>query len=358
MHKILRQIALLLTLTMSWQVGSAQTSSNTPTLITKIDNAELQFTLYPGFYSSHDVAEDMQWVQKNSVPIEAFLALHGQAALEKLSTLSGCTWPESRLELLLLRYYPTPGSADPLIIPIGAIRTGDAAIAAPTGEELAIDILFQLAKRLLLTGTPNDVREHPVMSKDPYYLDNLAMLLARSVALQLYDEAAVQTALDSPFWKRFWTGKAIYNRYLAGKWILTPDRPLLTFLRAEPTDSDLSRSAKIEACENILVERTVSPDLAPNSRLGMALSNDGSKRLLIAAVDETKIAYVCGVRSGDRIISINGAQPKTVREAIELTLIRLDNGGTTIEIARGGTTRSFVLRPRIGSSTPKNTQDN
>ncbi len=338
------------------QIGATQTS--VPTLTTRIDNAELQYTLYPVFYSSHDVDEDMRWVQKNSVAAEAFLALNGQAALEKLSTLSGCSWQETELKLILLRYYPTPGSADPLIVPLGAVRTGDAAIAAPTGEELAIDILFQLAKRLLITGAPNEVRSHPLLSKDPYYLDNLAMLLARSVALQLYDETAVQAALDSPFWRRFWTGKAIYSKYLAGKWILSPDRPLLTYVKAEPTDSDFSRAAKIESIETIPVERTVSPDLVPNSRLGMALSDDGSKRLLVAAVDETKIAYLCGVRSGDRIVSINGKQPKTVREAVELTLMRLDNGGSTMEIARGGTTRSMVLRPRSGSSTPKNTQDN
>lgn len=352
-----KRMILVVSLLLISQFGFAQTDSTlaVPTIEVVTSTADIQSAIYPRYYLTHDPEVDIQWVKENSPPVQAFVALHSAEVLSRLSILSGFSWPEEDIELDLVRYFPTPGSSLPLILPLGAIRYADAMVNAPVGEEQTVNLIFQLAKRLLTSGAPEDVADHPLLKKDPYYLDNLAMLLTKNVATEILGNSLVDTTLNAPFWREFWKGRPIYERYLEGEWQISAMRPLLTYLRTEPYDSDLSRAARMASKPTTPSNRPIPQGITPKGRLGLALLDEGGRQLTVSTIDETKLAYLSGLRKGDQLMSINGERPDTIRKAMELLLAKLENGGSIVSLRRDGVMKTLVIRPATGTgqTTPK-----
>ena len=104
-----------------------------------------QASLYPDFYRTHSVRRDMRWVREQDTALMNFWDTRGDSVLWLLTQYSGLDWVEDKFDLFVLRYYPSFGGADPLVIPIGAMRQGPLAIAAPEGSLQQFNVIYQLA---------------------------------------------------------------------------------------------------------------------------------------------------------------------------------------------------------------------
>jgi len=76
-----------------------------------------QASLYPDFYRTHSVRRDMRWVREQDTALMNFWDTRGDSVLWLLTQYSGLDWVEDKFDLFVLRYYPSFGGADPLVIP-------------------------------------------------------------------------------------------------------------------------------------------------------------------------------------------------------------------------------------------------
>ncbi|MBD3401881.1 hypothetical protein GF420_03220, partial [candidate division GN15 bacterium] len=109
----------------------------------------LQASLYPEYYRTHSARSDLRWVQRNDSALTAFWEENRTLILQFLSQNSGIPWVESEFDIYLIRYYHTAGEGNPVILPLGGIRTGDLIEAPPSGARLQFGLIFQMAKRML-----------------------------------------------------------------------------------------------------------------------------------------------------------------------------------------------------------------
>lgn len=314
---------------------------------------QFQASLYPDYYLSHPVRNDMRWVRENDSALTAFWQNKGDSALWLLAQFSGLDWVEDRFDIYILKYYPSFGGADPLVIPLAGMREASRVMAAPEGAAQQFNLVYRLAHRMLIQAEKADdplyrsVATHPLMQPGPYRRDNLALLLTLVTSQRIIGLDSTFEVYESPFWKEQTPGREIFEKYLLNTWRLTPEKPLAQWIVSE---SPLST----------LVEATRPPRFRPAGEVGQGESLEGlplrgqlgfsvalgeNGRLTVSQIDSTRLAYACGLREGDIIRTIRGKRPSTHKEVVEYILEGLDRGGATMLVLRNGEDKTVLIQP-------------
>ncbi len=314
----------------------------------------LQSSLYPQMYRQQAVRGDMRWLAQNDSSLVTFWEAQGDTVLHIMRELSGIEWYESEFDVYLVRYFPTLGSSDPMILPIGGMGDGTVFEVAPDGSRLILNLMFQLSRRMLAQAVqPEDsvilgIAYHPLMQPGPYRQDNLAMLLAMATCQNIIGYDSTYDAYQSAFWKYHSLGRDIFEKYFLDQWILSPDRPLADWIAAEPYGSQLvklTRPPKPVRRGPGPKQRQFVEGLPLEGELGFSVKLDESSRLMVSQIDTYRLAYANGLREGDRIFRVDGRRVKTQKAMVEHILNGLDNGGAILEIIREGNTETLLLQP-------------
>ena len=315
--------------------------------------AAFQSSLYPEFYRANSLARDLRWVRTHDGALIAFWQQSGDRILSLLAQLSGLDWIEREFDFYLLRYYPSMGAPDPLAIPLGGVRRGQVTVAAPEGSLLQLDLIYQLAHRILMQAEYTDnasartVALHPLMQPGPYRRDNLALLLALVTAQEVIGLDSTLAAYNSAFLVERTPGRQIFEEYLLSRWVLSPSRTLARYLAEEPSDSPLVQATRAprRSMSDLAARREYVEGVPLKGQLGFSVQVGGDNRLVVDRIDTTRLAYECGLRRGDVIRSVDGRRARTHKELAELLLDRLDRGGATVSILRNGEHQTVVIQP-------------
>lgn len=318
-------------------------------------SVSLQASLYPKIYRERPAASDIRWVTEHDSALVSFWETKGDSALHILTELSGIEWYESEFDLYLVRYYPSIGSSDPLILPIGGIERGPLVEAAADGNRLTLNLIYQLSRRILsqvekLKDPPYiALADHPLMRPSPYRRDIMAMLLAVATCQNLIGMDSTEGAYRSEFWKRQMPGRTIFESYLLNKWILTPDHTLADWILSEPRRSQLVTVTRPPRKQAPTVRAAVSfvEGLPMKGELGFSVRIDQSNRLFVEKIDVYRLAYASGLREADRIRKVNGSSVRSHRDMILKILETLENGGSTLQIVRDNNYLEVVIRPMM-----------
>lgn len=323
--------------------------------VSVIDNAvALQTGLYQDYYRTHSAEADLRWVRDNDSSLVAFWETSGGLILRLLSQNAGISWVEREFDLYLLRFYPTSGEGDPLVIPLGGTRTGGLTEAPPSGARLQFGLIYQLARRMLAqVDRPENIADlsiasHPLMQPGPYRRDNLAMLLALVTAEQVMGLDSTFDAYQSAYWKHRHPGREIFEEYLLKEWILTPDRPLATWIAREPYGSRLVTAVRPQrpARAGDGAARQRVEGLPLKGRLGFSVGIDERNRLVVDKLDPERLAFASGLHEGDIIRQVDGARVTSQKQLIERIIRGLNGIGATLSIQRDGQPMTVILRPR------------
>ncbi len=313
----------------------------------------LQQNVLPNLYVDRSAARDMRWVAENDSAITEFWQQQGDTVLHILREFAGIGWHEREFDIYLVRYFPSIGSSDPLIVPMGGISNGSLLEAAPTDNRLILSLVFQLAKRMLAQASqPEDalylsVAYHPLMRPGYYRLDNLAMLLAFNTCQNIIGLEMTIDAYESAFWKNKFRGREIYEKYFRDGWLLSPEQTLADWIASEPNNSQLvnvTRPPRRVKKQSGLVRQHDIEGLPLKGRLGFSVKNTDNQ-LVVDNVDVYRLAYACGLRTDDIIRRVDGRLVRNQRTLVEQILANLVNGGATLEIVREGRAGEVIIQP-------------
>ena len=316
-------------------------------------SVSLQQNVLPGLYRDRSAARDMRWVAENDSAIVAFWQHQGDTVLHILREFSGIGWHESEFDIYLVRYFPTLGSSDPLIVPVGGMSRGSLIEAAPNGNRLIFDLVFQLAKRMLAQASqPEDsmslsIAYHPLMRPGQYRLDNLALLLTFNTCQNIIGLDSTLDAYESAFCKNKFPGRDIFEKYLKDTWFLSPDQTLADWIAGEPTNSQLVYVTR--------PPRRVIPTDQPQAqyveglplkgRLGFSVRRGDGNSLVVDNIDIYRLAYACGLRAGDIVRRVDGRVMRNHKNLVESILGGLENGSAVVEVVREGLTEEVIIQP-------------
>jgi hypothetical protein len=273
--------------------------------------------------------------------------------LHMLSELSGIDWLEVQFDIHVVRFFPSIGSGRPLILPLGGIKSTTLTKAAPSGKDLTLNVIFQLARRMLAqvehpaNAGAHPVSYHPLMEPTPYRRDNLAMLLALSVSQNVLGYDTTMAAFNSAFWQAHLPGRQILESHFLKKWALTPQQTLVNWLLAETFNSELVKLTRTPRPPKQPDESATdySGGISPSGRLGFSISFNDLGQLVVDSVDSRRLAFACGLQIGDRIRAVDGVRVRTHRDLIEKILHGLDQGGALLEVLRGDASQSVLMQP-------------
>lgn len=324
-----------------------------PDVKLRTDAVSFQESVYPDWYRTNSAVDDIRWVKRNDSLLQAVWQSQGDSILVKISQLAGINWVEKSFPIYLLKYYPSAGEADPLVIPIGGQLRGVAVEAPPSGSAMIFNLIYWLSQRMLVqtevagTDAPSSVINHPLMDAGDFRRDNLAMLLTLAVAPSFIGAEATLATYNSPFWKARTPGRQIFEDQIQKKWILTLQRPLAQWLKDEPYDSplvDLTRAPQLTADSDTDQPVTAIAGLPVKGTLGFTVKSSASAKYEIDKLDPNRIGGRCGLKIGDAISQIDGRRPGNVRELYERILAGLERGGSTMTLFRSGKLTTVVLR--------------
>jgi len=316
------------------------------------NSVSLQASLFPNIYRERPAEIDIRWVKEHDSALVTFWKTKGDSTLHILTELSGIEWYESEFDLYLVRQYPSIGSSDPLILPIGGVQRGPLVEVAADGNRLILNLVYQLARRILSqTEKVNDpayaaLAEHPLMRPTPYRRDIMAMLLAVATCQNLIGADSTNEAYRSAFWKKQMPGRTVFETYLLNKWILAPDHTLADWILSEPRKSQLvsvtrppRRRSPVARGTQIYVE-----GLPLKGKLGFSVKTDQSNRIIVDKIDTYRLAFASGLREADRIRKVDGQTVRSHRDLIVKILDSFENGGSTLQIVRGGDYIEVVIQ--------------
>jgi hypothetical protein len=323
---------------------------------TIIDRAvSLQTSLYPALYEDSTAALDMHWVSINDTDLVRFWHESGDSILATLAQLSGLSWREEVLPLYFVRYHPTLGSADPLIMPICGLKNGPVTEAIPRGAVIRFNLIYLLAGRIIEEGTaPNassaaTFARSPLAQPGPFFRDNLSLLLAYAVSQRVLGSDSTRAAYTSNFLKGRFPGKEFYERGLKDQWVLMPDKPLALYLVNEPDDSKLITMAYSLAANSdqpSTPRRMSIEGLPPKGQLGFSIRVGNSNQMIVESIDTLRIAYKAGLRKNDIIRSVNGQRVKLQRDLMEAVIDNLESG-VTLQVSRNDKNESVFIRSKL-----------
>ena len=246
------------------------------------------------------------------------------------------------------------GSFDPLIIPVGGLKRGVQIEAAPSGNNMILNLIFQLAGKILAqTVQPENtvflrIADHPLMQPGPQRRDNLAMLLALATCQNIIGLDSTRDAYSSAFWTAHHPGRQIFEKYLLNRWILTPDKTLADWITEEPDNSRLvamTRPPQITRHNSGNTENMSFESLPLKGQLGFTVTIDESNYLVVDTIDTYRLAYACGLRIGDRIRSVDGHRVRNHRQLVVRILETLEKGGAMVQIIREDEYESVLIQP-------------
>ncbi len=325
-----------------------------PRVIVNDRSVTLQAGLYATVYENRSAQRDVDWVTRHDSAIVTFWEQEGDNILHIMRELSGLEWREVEFSIYLVRHFPTIGSSDPLIVPIGGMGEGAVFEVAPDGSRLALNLLFQLARRMLSQASRAGyeaqfgIAYHPLMRPGPYRLDNLALLLALKTGENVLGIDSIYAAYNSAFWIHHTPGRQVFEDFFWNQWVLTPERPLAQWIAAEPYSSDLvslTRPPHRVKGSTGRHRQLFVEGLPLKGRLGLSTRIDESGRLAVDRIDTFRLAYACGLREGDRIHSVEGYRVRSHKELVEQVLEHLEYSGATLEIIREGETMVVLIQP-------------
>ncbi|MEA3296683.1 MAG: hypothetical protein U9R56_02330 [candidate division Zixibacteria bacterium] len=314
----------------------------------------LQAGLYEDMYRERSARNDMRWVGRNDSLLVAFWEEQGDTVLHVLRELSGIEWQESEFNIYLVRYFPSIGTSDPLIIPIGGMGAEAAFEVAPDESRLILNLVYQLSRRMLSQVSKSGQHDqlgiayHPLMRPGPYRFDNLSMLLALHTCENIIGLDTTHSIYESAFWKHHTPGRKVFSTYLLNHWILEPDHPLAEWIAIEPFSSELVLATRLprkikpgsDKQNKLFVE-----GLPLKGNLGFSTTIDESGCLVVDKIDIYRLGYACGLRKGDQIHRVEGYRVRTHRELVERILENLEYGGATVELVRENQTILQLIQP-------------
>lgn len=315
---------------------------------------ELQQSLYPDFYTSRNVIVDKNWVVEQSASLDSFWVSQGDTVLHIIRELSGVEWIESKFDIYMIRYYPTLGSADPLILPVGGYFDGTLIETAPTDNIMKFNLIYQLSKRMLnQADRPQDLIKtslafHPLFKSTPYRRDNLAMLLAVNTSYSVLGLDSTNVVLKSTFWEHYLPGMKIFREYFENRWVLTPDNTLSDYVLNESYSSDIvrmSRTPQIKKSDFEQRERYFVENLPLAGRLGFSTRINDNNQLVIDKIDTYRLGYASGLLEGDIIRRVDNKLVRNHKKMVEYILESLDKEGSLLEISRDGKRFEILLFP-------------
>jgi len=319
-----------------------------------LSSVTFQASLYPEYYKTASAVSDLRWVRQNDSNLVAFWEEQGNSVLATLSELSGLDWVESSFDMILVRYYPSVGNADPLVIPTGGMRRGVLTEACPHGNRQKLNIIYQLAHRMLgqadKSGDPfyRSMAGHPLMQPGAFRRDNLAMLLALVTAQKVIGLDSTYDAYRSAFWKQRHPGREIFEQYMLSEWVLSSEHPLSRWVVEEPYTSNLvqsTRPRRRQVAATDTRQRVYIEGLPVKGQLGFSVKTNQANRLVVDKIDPARLAFACGLREGDVIRKVEAARPRNHKVLIERILAGLDEGGATLEIVRDEITQTVLIQP-------------
>lgn len=326
-----------------------------PNLKINDNPAVLQKNLYPEFYNHNSVTADMRWVRENDSGITAFIMEKGDTILHILCELSGFYWEETELEINLMRYFPTFGNSEPIIIALGGTKQGGYTKAAPSGNSMKLVVIYELAQRMLTQRVSSgyqsewNIVRHPLMRISPYRRDNLAMLLTLSTSYSILGIDSTESAFESAWWERHFPGKEILVKNFLNQWILTPSQTLAFWLQSEPANSKLVTITHPPAIEEqpINYQRSAIEGVPLKGLFGFSVHIDNNGYLVVDSIDIYRLGYACGLRTGDVIRTVNQSRARNHKILIEKIFETFDQGGATLQIFRDDQITPLIIQPMI-----------
>ena len=312
-----------------------------------------QRSLYPEYYVDVSAINDMNWVRAHDSTLTDFWRDTGPSILHDLSELSGIDWIEPKVEIYLVRFYPDVGGPDPLVIPVGGIKRGHLTQAAPTGNQMKLNLIYQLAHRMLAQADKSDdpfmrsMAGHPLMRPGIFRRDNLAMLLTLVTAQRVMGLDSTYDAYRSTFWRERTPGREILEQYLLSEWILSSSHTLSQWVIGEPYTSQLVIATRPprRTRPTTTAPRSYIEGLPLKGRLGFSVIWNAASRLQIDKIDITRLGYASGLMEGDEIRSVDGVRVRNQKDMVERILAGLDSGGATVTVMREGQTLPVIIQP-------------
>lgn len=314
----------------------------------------LQKSIYPNVYNSRSVSTDMKWVNENDSALVGFWNQKGDTILHILTELAGIEWVETEFDIYFVRYYPTVGSSDPVILPIGGINNGVVIEAMPDIDKQKLLLIFQLARRMLhQSHQPQEniklsLAYHPLMQPTAYRFDNMAMLLAIATAYSILGVEPTINISRSLYWKQKFPGEKIFSTYIEPVWMITPDQTLADLIAAEPRRSQLvtmTRTPKLESLTGSYEQRKYIKDLPLKGQFGFTLKYNSANQMIVTNIDTYRLAYACGLRTDDIIRRVDGKVARNFKQVIEMIRERFEEGGSVVTVIREGRTMEVIMQP-------------
>lgn len=332
-----------------------------PDVDINVRSATLQQSLYPDLYQQErSVRQDMRWINDNSLELVEFWNTRGDTVLHIIRELGGIEWRETNFPIYLMRYFPSLGSSNPMVMPMGSFGDGKVLEAAAEDDIRILILTYLLAHRALdqtiypPRGIHLSIASHPLMRPGPYRRDCLAWLLAKTACESIIGYEATTVAFNSAFIKNHQPGRRIFEKYFLNGWILTPEHTLADWIASESYSSNLvlaTRPPVITSTTNSTQPVHIE-GLPLKGQLGFTVKLDESNRIMINKIDTYRLGYACGLREDDRIYRVNGQRPRNHKTLVERLLSRLYEGGSTLDIVRDGQSRAIIIQPILGNIEP------
>ena len=313
----------------------------------------LQQSVLPKLYKNQSLRGDIRWLSENDSVLVTFWNEKGDTALHILTEISGIEWVETDFNINLLRYYPSIGSSNPIILPLGGIDNGKFIEAAAEGNRLKMNLIYFLARRMLdqadiIDAAGSPIASHPLMRTGIYRRDNLAMLLTLTTCYSIMGIDSTESAFSSSFWRNKFPGREIFKNYFRDSWILTPDHTLSDWLISEPYNSRLvsvTRPPRKQKPQAYTRPAKYIEYLPLKGQLGFSVKKNESSQLMVYKIDMFRMGYASGLREGDIIRRVDGRLVRNHKQLVEYILENLEQGGAVVEISQDGITKEIIIQP-------------
>lgn len=318
-------------------------------------NLELMRSFYPIYYKSeYTIRKDIRSVTREDSSFIALWDSVGNSVLYNIKELSGIEWVEDEIDVHLVKFLPSLGLYDPLVMPWEGVKTRDYIEAAPTGWRRMLNLIRLLSGRNVRQifypeCTRHYLSDHPLLQQSAYRFDNVAMALALETASRVIDPDTLRIIVSSSSWQSSFPGWVVFENHFLYTWPLSAEMPLAQFLSDEPYNSPLIELTRPPRQARITVDKGSRKDKltmgAGTGRLGFSVTKANNGLLEVVDVDSTKIAYGSGLMSGDQIRKVNGETVRTARDLMSKIIDKIDEEGVYMIVLRDQEEIGLLLLP-------------